>query len=148
MAIIINSDSSLSKFIGDLRELYRTKRYLRIVVKHGQARSGQQNKHTHVWYEQVAQELRENTAGEVKGFCKLHFGVPILRAEDADFREAYDKKILSNFTYEQKLIIMEDCNFPVTSRMSKDQLHRYEKKMQDHYRPLGVELKYIEKEAA
>lgn len=143
----LDSENAVSKFIGDIRELWRVHRYIRVTWKIGKARSWKQNKHSHVWYEQVAQELREDTAGGVKAFCKLHFGVPILIAEDAEFRELYNSKIKMNFSYEQKLIIMETCDFPVTRLMSKDQTHRYEARIQEHFRAKGVTLEYLEKAA-
>ena len=142
--IIVNSDSTLSKFIGDIREMYFSHRYLRVTVKTGKARSGLQNSHSHVWYQQIAQELREYTPLGVKSYCKLNFGVPILYTEDDDFHEAWRTKIKPLFpTYEQKLALMEW--FPVTSLMSKDQLHRYELAVQGHYLTRGVILEWIEK---
>ncbi len=87
---------------------------------------------SHVWYEQVANELREDDELGVKSFCKLHFGVPILRAEDADFREFYDAAMKHALSYEQKIKAM---NFvPVTSLMTQAQFDKYAHAMQDHYR--------------
>ena len=64
--------------------------------------------------------------------CKLHFGVPILRAEDPDFREFYDAGMKSVLSYEQKLKAMRFV--PVTSIMTQDQFDRYAHEVQDHYR--------------
>jgi hypothetical protein len=87
----------------------------------------------------VARELREDDERGVKRFCKLHFGVPILRAEDDEFREAYDGSILRVLSYEQKLVAMD--MLPVTSRMNTTQLKRYTDDVQDHYRGC-VDLQY------
>ena len=62
--------------------------------------------------------------------CKLHFGVPILRAEDEHFREFYDGA-LKRLTYEQKMAAMEYV--PVTSIMSKAQLSRYLEDMRESF---------------
>ena len=92
-------------------------------------RSSEQNALGHVWYAQVAATLREDTAEGIKCYCKLHFGVPILR-EDPDFRERYDST-LKGLTYEQKLKIM--VWFPVTSLMKVEQKSLYLEQIQHHY---------------
>lgn len=130
--VIVNSEQSLSQAIGDLRELFKTRKFFSFVVKFGKKRSISQNSISHAWYEQVARELREDDARGVKRYCKLHFGVPLLRAEDAEFKEAYDGAILRTLTYEQKLQAMDVL--PVTSRMTTVQLHQYMLDVQDHYR--------------
>ena len=66
----------------------------------------------------------------MKWFCKLHFGVPILRMGD-EFREKYDRAV-KPMAYEDKLTLMEW--FPVTSLMTTPQLSEYLEKVQDHYR--------------
>lgn len=144
--IIVNSEQSLQSAIGELRELFKARRYVSFIPKFGKKRSLDQNAISHAWYEQVARELREDDARGVKRFCKLHHGVPILRAEDAEFREAYDGAILRTLTYEQKLQAMDVL--PVTSRMTTVQLHAYMLEVQEHYRKLGVYMKFPEDENA
>lgn len=138
--IIVNSEQSLQSAIGELRELFKTRKFFSFVVKFGKKRSNDQNAISHAWYEQVARELREDDAKAVKRFCKLHYGVPILRAEDAEFREAYDSAILRTLSYEQKLQAMDVL--PVTSRMTTIQLHAYMLEVQEHYRKQGVTLEF------
>lgn len=96
----------------------------------GKPRSLDQNAISHKWYEQVSNELKECSELDVKCFCKLHYGVPILRAEDDDFREAYDTAI-KPLPYEKKLIAMRVL--PVTSIMSVKQLSQYLEIVQDAY---------------
>lgn len=141
---IVNSTESLSRFIGDLREQWSRHKFLRISVRTGKQRSLDYNALTHCWYEQVAQETREDDALGVKAFCKLHFGVPLLRAEDADFREFYDVAMKTALSYEQKLKAMRFV--PVTSLMSQDQIDRYARMVQEHYRERGVWLEYPKQE--
>lgn len=100
-------------------------------------RTGAQNSGTHVLYEIIANTLREDDAAGWKCYCKLHHGVPILRAEDPEFRQAYDSAI-KPLPYERKLMVMR--YWPVTSLMDKDQLGRYIKAMQADFEPLGVVL--------
>lgn len=141
----INSEVGLQSFIGSLRELWHARRYLEITIKEGKGRSVEQNAVMHGWFGQVARELREDDARGVKRYCKLHFGVPILRAEDDEFREAYDR-VVKPLAYEQKLVAMDIL--PVTSRMTTVQLDRCMADIQEHYIGRGVELVYPKQEAA
>ena len=128
--ITVNSDTSLQNAIGDIRELYNAHKFLRVSVKTGKDRSIPQNSISHKWYKQVANELREDTPLGIKQFCKLHFGVPILRAEDEEFRTLYDL-VIKPLSYERKLAAMSA--WPVTSLMNKSQLSQYLTAMQQGY---------------
>lgn len=144
MNLTINSDTSLQQAIGDLREAFKAHKFLRLSVKTGKARSLDQNGISHVWYEQISRELREETPLGVKCFCKLHYGVPILRAENEDFRTQYDT-VLKPLSYDKKLLAM---NFlPVTSLMTKPQISQYLSAMQEAYAD-RVRLEFPEQEAA
>lgn len=136
---ILNSEIGLQSFIGTLRELWHSRRYLEISVKEGKGRSIEQNAVMHGWFGQVARELREDNARGVKRFCKLHFGVPILRAEDDDFRAAYDR-VIKPLPYADKLVAMDIL--PVTSVMTTIQLDACMTDIQDHYAKQGVALAY------
>ena len=137
---VINSETTLQSFIGDLREQWKARKFLTVRIKAGRNRSLDQNAMSHAWYAQVARELREYDERGVKRFCKLHFGVPILRAEDDEFRECYDSVIRKTLTYEQKLVAMD--MLPVTSRMTTKQLKQYTDDVQAHYAGQGVALEY------
>ena len=143
---ILNSEIGLQSFIGSLRELWHSRHYLEITVKEGKGRSIEQNAVMHGWFGQVARELRDEDARGVKRFCKLHFGVPILRAEDDEFREAYDG-VVKPLPYEQKLVAMDIL--PVTSRMTTLQLEKCMTDIQGHYLKHYVALVYpVKSEAA
>jgi hypothetical protein len=88
----------------------------------------------------VSRELGEDSPEGIKRFCKLHFGVPILLAEDEDFAEVYNGAIRYRLTYEEKLAAME--LLPVTSRMTTAQLSRYAEDMQRHFAGFGVRLEF------
>lgn len=130
MQATINSEEGLQRAIGDLRELFKAHHFLRVTVKTGTARSLNQNAIAHAWYGQIARELREDTPLGVKLFCKLHYGVPIMRAEDEEFRDLYDL-VIKPLTYEKKLKAMNA--WPVTSIMNKDQNSQYLEAMQEAY---------------
>ncbi|KDB68544.1 hypothetical protein AZ15_2429 [Bordetella bronchiseptica A1-7] len=63
--------------------------------------------------------------------------MPILRAEDADFRQAYDGAI-KGLPYERKLLAMRV--FPVTSRMTVRQLTKYAEAVRDDFAARSVIL--------
>lgn len=138
-ALVINSDQSMQSVFGKLRELYREHRYIKISAKTGKARSTDQNSISHAWYEQLSRELKEDDVIGWKCYCKLHHGVPILRAEDEEFRTAYDSAI-KGLSYEQKLAAMRIL--PVTSLMTKPQLSKYLEAMQEDFRAKGVYLEF------
>lgn len=138
---IVNSDESLQRHIGNVREQYNVHRYLRISIRTGKDRSLPQNNFTHAWYAQIARELREDDDLGWKAYCKLHHGVPILRSEDDEYREAYDSTI-KLMTYEQKLTAMR--HWPVTSLMTKKQLSKYAESVQADFQQRGVILAFPE----
>ncbi len=140
MKLTVNSESTMQDAIGKVREAFKDRRYFTLTFKFGKGRSLDQNAISHAWYEQVARELREDDARGVKRFCKLHFGIGILRAEDEEFRESYDAVIKHHLSYEQKLVAMD--MLPVTSRMTTKQISQYMQDMQDHYRTKGVCLEF------
>lgn len=145
-AFVVNSAESMQRTCGDLRDMWQQHKYLRINVKAGKDRSLDQNAISHAWYEQIARELREDDALGWKCFCKLNFAVPIMRAEDAEFRAFYDSSIKLSLSYEQKLVAMR--YLPVTSLMTKTQLSKYLEAMQKHFIGQSVILEFPDKEAA
>lgn len=140
----LNSEMSLQKFLGDIRDLWQANKFVKVSAKTGKARSLDQNAISHAWYEQLARELREYDTLGWKCFCKLHMAVPILRTEDEDFRTFYDNAIKSTLSYEQKIAAMKFV--PVTSLMTKPQLSAYLEAMQDEFRERGVILNFPEVE--
>ena len=127
----INSDESLSKFIGEVREKYKQLHYLEISIKErGKHRSLDQNWVSHGWYKKVSLEEGEYTPEEIKRLCKLHFGVPILRADDEAFN-AWCVNVIDLLPYESRVEAME--HLPVTSIMTTKQMSLYMEHMQKHY---------------
>lgn len=101
-------------------------------------RSKLQNDKSHAWYAEIAHALPEHDAKEWRRYCKLHHGVPILRAEDEDFKDFYDAAMKRSLTYEKKLQAMDFV--PVTSIMTKSQLSRYFDAVQADFFSKGLEL--------
>lgn len=98
---------------------------LTVTVVKGGKRSLKQNALNRKWMGEIAAQLGDQTPEEVRGFCKLTLGVPILRAENEAFCERYDA-IVKPMPYEQKLLLMvEPLDFPITRLMNTKQFTAY-----------------------
>lgn len=103
-------------------------------------RTIEQNKLQHKWHMEAALQLKDEPAEDKRAYCKLHFGVPILRAESDEFRVQYDA-IIRPLPYEQKLALMKaPIDFPVTRLMSVEQNSRFLEEVRLHYMSQGVML--------
>jgi len=126
----INSESSLREFQNDVMWLYEQNKHITFAdPRIGKDRTLSANALSHVWYNQAEKQLGQ-PIGTARAFCKLQFGVPILRGEDQEFRDTYDRAI-KPIPYELKLKIM--AYFPVTSLMSREQMARYLTNVQVHF---------------
>lgn len=110
-----------------------------VTIQKGKIRSYEQNKLQRKWLLE-AQQQGDQTAEEYRGYCKLHFGVPILRNENEIFREKYDR-IIRPLDYPTKLeCMMLPLDFPITRLMTTGQKHRYLNDVRDHFQGLGFKL--------
>jgi len=135
---VIDTDGELESLIAFVRN---HKRPFTVNITAGRKRSLEQNSLQYKWYGEVAQQKGDETENDVKAYCKLHFGVPILRSENDDFREKYNRLILHKFTYEEKLALMvEPVNLPVTSIMKVNQHARYLDSVLMHWLGKGFKL--------
>jgi hypothetical protein len=139
------TEIGVQSICGEIREAFRVNRFVRVTIKTGKKRSLSQNDISHAWYEQMARELREDDANGWKCYCKLHHAVPILRAEDAEFRATYDS-VIRPLDYERKLAVMKIL--PVTSLMTKAQLSKYLEEVQADFQARGVWLQFPQESAA
>jgi hypothetical protein len=126
--------ANLLTFLGD-RKLPLT-----VSWENGKHRTADQNRLNRLWCSEVAEQTGDRTPEEVRGEAKLTFGVPILRAENPEFREKYDATIRP-LPYETKLaLMMEPFDFGVTRLMNVSQQVRYLDAMHRHYSTMGLEL--------
>ena len=110
----------------------------------GRKRSTEQNSLQRRWITEIAEQLGDRTAEEVRGECKLRFGVPILRAENEIFCEKYDR-IIKPLPYETKLaLMMEPLDFPVTRLMTVAQTTKYLDAISRFYSEQGVILSQLD----
>jgi hypothetical protein len=87
-----------------------------------------------------AEAQGDSTAEEYRGYCKLHFGVPILRNQDDDFKAAYDE-VIRPLSYEKKLkAMMIPLDFSVSRLMTTKQFSEYTKCIYEHFTSKGIKL--------
>lgn len=117
-------------------------------ITKGRRRSVEQNKLQRLWLREVAEQMGDRTSEEVRGYCKLHIGVPILREENEAFREKYDA-VVRPLPYEAKLaIMMEPLDMPVTRLMTTGQKVRYLDNIYTFFTSQGLVLTDPEKRRA
>lgn len=103
-------------------------------------RSAQQNRLNRQWMLDIANQLDGWTAEDARGYCKLHFGIPILRNEDEAFCQEYDA-VIRPLPYEMKLKLMKvPFDFGVTRLMSVKQQTAYLDEVNRHFSEQGVIL--------
>lgn len=134
---IIRTDDDLELLITYLRG---QKLPLAVSVERYSHRTVQQNKLQRLWIKEIAEQLPDNSAEYWRGYCKLHFGVPIMRAENEEFQQTYDE-IIRPLPYEAKIrLMMVPIDLPVTRIMNLRQKQQYLDDMMAHFLEQGVAL--------
>ena len=111
-----------------------------VSIAKGRRRSLAQNRTQRLWINEAAEQLGDRTPEEIRGYCKLHHGVPILRNENDAFKQAYDQ-VISPLSYEDKLkAMMAPLDMPVTRVMTTDQKTRYLDAIAQGFLEQGVAL--------
>jgi hypothetical protein len=115
-----------------MRSAPEGKRWRVSIAEYRNDRSVEQNKLQRLWLKE-AQEQGDQTAEEYRGYCKLHFGVPIMRRDSEEFCEVYDRLIRPR-PYEEKLeLMMIPMDLPVTRIMDTKQKAEYLSMMCKHF---------------
>lgn len=134
---VIKNDGDLALLVQYLKA---RKRPYTVDIVAGKHRTNEQNHLQRMWLNEAAEQLGDRTAEELRGMCKLQFGVPILRAENTRFREVYDR-LIKPLPYETKLeYMMEPLDFPVTRLMTTSQKTRYLDDLSKHFLEQGIVL--------
>ncbi len=144
MKFIITGESiqrNMMEFIGQMRLCNKIPEIT--IEEYDPARSLDQNDLIYALYADIAKQKSDETTLDVKRRLKLHHGVPILRAEDKEFRHFYNQTVL-NLDYESKLRSMDIL--PVTSRMKKKQSSQYIDTILDECAELGIKIELPYKE--
>ena len=109
-----------------------------IIKKADKDRSTRQNNLQQVWFRE-AQRQGDMKAWEYRAYCKLHFGVPIMRRNSKAYGEQYDKHVRP-LPYETKLVYMTTFDFPVTRLFTIGQMSEYLDLVREHLTGLGMQL--------
>lgn len=111
-----------------------------VSIADGKHRTNDQNHLQRKWVMEISSQLGDRTPEEVRGYCKLHFGVPILRNENDAFRLTYDR-LIRDRPYEEKLeFMMVPMDLPVTRIMTTRQKTAYLDAIHRHFSEQGVIL--------
>lgn len=112
---------------------------LSVEMQYVEGRTWKQNKLQRKWLQEASEQL-EQPAEELRAYCKLHFGVHILRNTDEKFKAQYDKFVLP-YSYEEKIkFMMVPWDFPVTRIMTTVQKTQYLDAMYKHFIEQGCIL--------
>lgn len=105
----------------------------------GHDRTAAQNRLQWQWAGECARDLDVDDAAGYQAIFKLEIGVPILRAENEEFRHIYDT-LIKPASYEEKIKAMRSGMIDVSSRMTKKQMTNYLDRIWAEYTGLGVDL--------
>lgn len=123
-----------------LRFIEQHKLPLTVSIQAVGKRSAAQNRLNRQWMLDIAEQRGDLTAEEARGYCKLHFGVPILRNENEEFCREYDA-VVRPLPYEHKLkLMMVPFDFGITRLMTTKQQTAYLDAVQRHWAGEGVVL--------
>lgn len=123
-----------------LRFLERKTIPITVSIADGKHRTTPQNKLQRKWMVEIAAQRGDCTPEDVRGECKLQFGVPILREENDAFRKEYDE-VVKPLPYEMKLKLMkEPFDFGVTRIMTTRQKTEYLNRVHQHFSEQGIVL--------
>jgi hypothetical protein len=142
MKLLINSNESLAQAVGTIKTMYSKHKYLRLDVKTGRDRTLSQNDLFHAWVQQLTDQGGEHTFAGYRNFCRLHFFVPILRAENDEFRAVYDK-CLKGLPYDTKLEAMSLVS-GLSSICTTEQFSKALEQMQKHFATLATDCVFLE----
>lgn len=108
----------------------------------GKHRTAEQNRLQRLWVSEIADQLADTfeSREHVRGYCKLHFGIPILRNENEAFKVKYDA-VVKPLSYESKIkLMMIPFDFGVTRIMNTKQKTSYLDTVWREFSARGVEL--------
>lgn len=127
----------------DLAELFKFVEGLKLPITvswvAGADRSDEQNRTMWMWANEAASQLQDREAADIQAEWKLTIGIPVLRGDSEDFREAYDKTV-KGLSYEDKIKVMRDLDFPVTRLMKVRQMCRFMNLVQHRCLEMGLQL--------
>ena len=111
-----------------------------VTVTKGKPRSVESNRLQRLWLKEAAEQLEGHDAEDIRGYCKLAFGVPILRRDD----EAYDhewKTLMAPKSHQEQLALMRmPFDLAVTRKFTSKQHIEFLDRMSQFLIERGVVL--------
>ncbi|HZX51512.1 MAG TPA: hypothetical protein VFE95_05790 [Pseudomonas sp.] len=141
--VSVNSAARLSEAITKLTAAFREHKFVVVSYRPGKDRTLDQNALWFAMYQRIAQMTQIGDVEDARRYCKLHFGVPIMRKACEDFRHAWNVSFLL-LTYETKLELMGPCalfgpdGFPVTRLFNRAQGIAYTDQIVAEFSAKGV----------
>lgn len=141
--VSVNSAARLSEAITKLTTAFREHKYVVVSMRPGKDRTLDQNALWFAMYQRIAEMTQIGDVEDARRYCKLHFGVPIMRKASEDFRHAWNVSFLL-LTYETKLELMGPCalfgpdGFPVTRLFDRAQGIAYTDQIAAEFTSRGV----------
>ena len=105
----------------------------------GASMSRRQQRLSFRWYQDIANQTGDRTVEQVRADCKVTHGIPILSADDAAFRDGWQRGI-GRFSFDGQREIVRLMQMPVTSLMTVKQMTVYLDAVQGEYLPQGIRL--------
>lgn len=109
-----------------------------VITDSNEVRTSQQNRTLHMWFGEIAKQLTDLDAFDVKGICHREWGLAI-KLRDPQFAWIWDRSG-AHLTYEQQCKLLRSGVLNVSSSMSVDELSEYMDGMSRHFRADGVHL--------
>ena len=141
--ISVNGAAKLSEAITKLTAMFREKKYVVVSLRPGKDRTLDQNALWFALYQRIAEMTEIGDVEDARRYCKLHFGVVIMRKDSEEFRRGWSQMFI-HLDYEQKLELMGPCSifgpdgFPVTRLFNRAQGITYPNQIVDAFRAKGV----------
>lgn len=141
--ISVNSATKLSEAITALTAMYREKKFVVVSLRPGKDRTLDQNALWFAMYDRIAKSTEMGDVEDVRRYCKLHIGVPLMRGEDPEFRQGWAESFV-HLDYEVKLRLMGPCamfgpdGFPVTRLFNRAQGMAYTDRIAAEFSAKGV----------
>lgn len=141
--ISVNCQAKLSEAVTMLTRLYRDKKFVVVSMRPGKDRTLDQNALWFAMYDRIAKSTEMGDIEDVRRYCKLHFGVPIMRAGCDEFRDGWAESFI-HLQYEVKLRLMGPCamfgpdGFPVTRLFDRAQGCQYTDRIAEEFGQKGV----------
>lgn len=134
--IHIENRYDIDRAVKLVREIIPDGKYQVTIEKKAKDRSSLQNRLSHKWYSVIGKQTFESEK-EVKNYCKLSFGIPIMIRDVEGFAGMWAMQS-EGMTYEQEKWSMKFMK--LTSILSVEQMTYYLTQMKLHYEAENIHL--------